>query len=155
MLDLFATHGSSNVYRVPDYDYSFNGNVTVANEGVQIWFIIAAILAIIGGILVYFLFVKSKTEPKNKFAKWLKDFLNFKIMWIESILKVVYYISTIFIMLFSFSFLTAGGYGVLFFFLCLILGPIVFRLLYEGSIMFIMIWRNTRDIAENTVKKKK
>ena len=104
MLDSLATHGSSSSYRVPDYDYSFNGNVTVANEGVQIWFIIAAILAIIGGILLYFLFVKSKTEPKNKFAKWLKDFLNFKIMWIESILKVVYYISTIFIMLFSFSF---------------------------------------------------
>ena len=107
MLDSLATHGSSSSYRVPDYNYS--NNITVTNEGVEIWFIIAAILAIIGGILVYFLFVKSKTEPKNKFAKWLKDFLNFKIMWIESILKVVYYISTIFIMLFSFSFLTAGG----------------------------------------------
>ena len=58
-------------------------------QGAGIWMIIAAILAIVGGILVYFLFVKAKTDPKGKFLKWLKDFLAFKIMWIEPILKVI------------------------------------------------------------------
>lgn len=115
--------------------------------------IIAAILAIIGGILLYFLFVKKKEDPKGKFAKWLKDFLSFKIMWIEGILKVVYYMATIFIILFSFSFLSLGGTGVLTFFMCLILGPIFIRLAYEMTMMFIMIWRNTRDIAESVKKK--
>ena len=124
-----------------------------ALAGAGIWMIIAAIIAIIGGILVYFLFVRSKTEPKGKFAKWLKDFLSFKVMWIEPILKCVYYIATIFTILFSFSFLALGGYGVLMFFLWLILGPIVVRLAYEMTMMFIMIWHNTRDIAENTKKK--
>lgn len=124
-----------------------------ALAGAGIWIIIAAILAIIGGILVYFLFVRSKTEPKGKFAKWLKDFLSFKVMWIEPILKCVYYIATIFTILFSFSFLALGGYGVLMFFLWLILGPIIVRLAYEMTMMFIMIWHNTRDIAENTKKK--
>lgn len=124
-----------------------------ALAGAGIWMIIAAIIAIIGGILVYFLFVRSKTEPKGKFAKWLKDFLSFKVMWIEPILKCVYYIATIFTILFSFSFLALGGYGVLIFFLWLILGPIVVRLAYEMTMMFIMIWHNTRDIAENTKKK--
>ncbi len=124
-----------------------------ALAGAGIWIIIAAILSIIGGILVYFLFVRSKTEPKGKFAKWLKDFLSFKVMWIEPILKCVYYIATIFTVLFSFSFLALGGYGVLMFFLWLILGPIVVRLAYEMTMMFIMIWHNTRDIAENTKKK--
>ena len=124
-----------------------------ALAGAGIWIIIAAILSIIGGILVYFLFVRSKTEPKGKFAKWLKDFLSFKVMWIEPILKCVYYIATIFTILFSFSFLALGGYGVLMFFLWLILGPIVVRLAYEMTMMFIMIWHNTRDIAENTKKK--
>ena len=121
--------------------------------GIGIWGIIALILAIVGGILVYFLFVKAKTEPKGKFLKWLKDFLSFKVMWIEPIMKVVYYIATIFIILFSFSYLALGGTGFLMFLLSLILGPIIIRIIYEMTMMFIMIWRNTRDIAEKTAKK--
>ena len=126
--------------------------------GAGIWGIIAIILAIIGGILVYFLFVKSKTAPKGKFLTWLKDFLAFKIMWIEPILKVVYYIATIFIILYSFTFLgmmnILGGAAFLMFIMFLILGPVVIRIAYEMTMMFIMIWRNTRDIAESTAKKK-
>ena len=126
-------------------------------SGIGVWSIIAIILAIVGGILVYFLFVKAKTEPKGKFGKWLKDFLSFKIMWIEPILKVVYYIATIFIILYSFSFLglmgIMGGAAFLMFLGFLILGPVVIRIAYEMTMMFIMIWRNTRDIAENTKKK--
>ena len=138
---------------INSYSGSSYGTSTDALAGAGIWTIIAAILAIVGGILVFFLFVKSKNEPKGKFAKWLKDFLSFKIMWIEPILKVVYYIATIFVALFSFTFLALGGVGILSFFLCLILGPIAVRLAYEMTMMFIMIWRNTRDIAENTKKK--
>ena len=135
-----------------DSSSSYGGSMD-ALAGAGIWAIIAAILAIVGGILVYFLFVKAKTEPKGKFAKWLKDFLSFKIMWIEPIMKVVYYIATIFIILISFSYLSLGGVGFLGFILTLILGPIIIRILYEMTMMFIMVWRNTRDIAENTKKK--
>ena len=132
---------------------SNNSSYTSAATGASIWGIIALVLAIVGGILVYFLFVKAKTEPKGKFAKWLKDFLSFKIMWIEPILKVVYYVATIFTVLYSFTFLALGGYGFLMFLMCLVLGPIIIRIVYETTMMFIMIWRNTRDIAENTKKK--
>ncbi len=132
---------------------SNNSSYTSAATGASIWGIIALVLAIVGGILVYFLFVKAKTEPKGKFAKWLKDFLSFKIMWIEPILKVVYYVATIFTVLYSFTFLALGGYGFLMFLMCLVLGPIIIRIFYEATMMFIMIWRNTRDIAENTKKK--
>ncbi len=135
-----------------DYDDILSSSSMSGLEGAGIWMIIAGILAIIGGILLYFLFVKAKTEPKGKFLKWLKDFLSFKIMWIEPILKVIYYIATIFVILFSFSFLALGGVGVLSFFICLILGPIGVRLAYEMTMMFIMIWRNTRDIAEKAKK---
>lgn len=127
---------------------------TAASTG--IWIMVAAILSVIGGILVYFLFVKSKKEPKGKFLKWLKDFLSFKIMWIEPILKVIYYIATIFVVLYSFVFFgmfnILGGMAFLCFLLTLILGPIAIRLAYEATMMFIMIWRNTRDISENTKK---
>ncbi|MBO7131701.1 hypothetical protein J6V85_00315 [Candidatus Saccharibacteria bacterium] len=133
--------------------YSGYGSSTDTLAGVGIWAIIAAILAIVGGILVYFLFVKAKTDPKGKFAKWLKDFLAFKVMWIEPILKVVYYILTIFVVLISFSYLALGGTGFLMFLLTLVLGPILVRIGYEFTMMFIMIWRNTRDIAEKVAKK--
>ena len=148
MLSDYEAYKLINTYGGSSYEGS-----TDALAGAGIWTIIAAIIAIVGGILVYFLFVKSKNEPKGKFGKWLKEFLSFKVMWIEPILKVAYYIATIFVALFSFSFLALGSYGVLMFFLWLILGPIIVRLVYEASMMFIMIWRNTKDIADNTKKK--
>ncbi|MBQ3263992.1 hypothetical protein IJH06_02690 [Candidatus Saccharibacteria bacterium] len=114
-----------------------------------IWLIIAAIIALIGGILVHFLFVKSKKEPTNKFLIWLKDFLAFKIMWIETLLKIIYYIATIYVVLASFSMISVS---FLSFLLMLILAPIGIRLLYEALMMGIMIWRNTQDIAKNTEK---
>lgn len=140
-------------YTQPNYDMTY-GAASPLPEGFYIWAGIACILAIVGGILTYFLFVKSKAEPKGKFTKWLKEFLSFRIMWIEPILKCIYYIATIATVLISFGFLGYGGAGVLMFFLTLIFGPIVIRLMYEATMMFIMIWRNTRDIAENTKKKK-
>lgn len=151
MLTSLAAYSTNNIYTTPTYVY--DSNINNIAEGASIWMLIAAILAIIGGVLLYFLFVKKKEDPKNKFLKWLKDFLSFKIMWLEPILKVVYYIATIFVILFSFTFLSIGGFGVLAFFLCLIFGPIAIRLAYEMTMMFIMIWRNTQNISDNTKKK--
>ena len=132
---------------------AINAMLGALPTGFYIWVIIAFILAIVGGVLAYFLFVKPKTTPKGKFAKWLKDFLSFKIMWIEPILKMIYYAATIFVILFSFTFFSLGAEGILMWLMCLVFGPIVVRLVYEMTMMFIMIWRNTRDIAENTKKK--
>ena len=146
------TYGNDSISNA-DYNAMYN-MMGGASEGFVIWAGIATILAIVGGILVYFLFVKSKNNPKGKFMQWLKDFLSFKIMWLEPILKCLYYIATILVILVSFGFLSFGGAGVLMFFLTLILGPILVRLGYEFTMMFIMIWRNTKDIADNTGKKK-
>lgn len=136
--------------------YNYNAISSLNNtantlEGMRVWTIISLILAIVGGILVYFLFVKAKEDPKNKFLKWLKDFLAFKTMWIETILKVLYYILTIFFILGSFALIPVS---FLSFISTLVLAPIVIRLIYEFSMMFIMIWRNTADIAKNTGSKK-
>lgn len=141
----------------PSY-YTTSSSYDIAYElpaEMAIWMGVAGIIALIGGILLYFLFVRPKTELKGGFAKWLKDFLSFKIMWIEPILKMIYYIGTIFIMIFSFSFLAYGGMGVLMWLVCLIMGPIAIRLSYELVMMFIMIWKNTKNIAETVGAKKK
>jgi hypothetical protein len=74
-------------------------------------------------------------------------------MWLEVILKISYYVLTLFAVLTSFTYLSLGGNGVLLWLLNLIIVPIVIRVCYEAFMMFIMIWRNTQDIADNTKKK--
>ena len=123
---------------------------TATLQGIGTWLAIAMILAIIGGILVYFLFVKSKAKLGNKFLVWLKDFLSFKIMWIEPIVKIFYYFMTIFCVLASFAFISISFVT---FITMLVIVPVVLRVGYEAAIMMIMIWRNTKEIADNTKKK--
>ena len=134
------------------YDYNYNGLNGVANQvqGIAIWTIVALILAIIGGVLVYFLFVRADLKL-NAGLKKLRDLLDFKIMLIEPILKILYLIGTIFIILVSFNFITINFVTFL---LILILGPIILRIIYEASIILIMIWKNTKIISENTQKTK-
>lgn len=124
-------------------------NTLGALQDTAIWGGIAAILAIIGGVLVYFLFVKAKTNPKGKFLTYLKKFLDFKVMWIETAIKILYYICTIYAVLFSFSLIQFSFLSFLF---TLVVVPVLIRLAYEGATMLVMIWRNTADIAANTKK---
>ena len=136
------------------YDpYSLDAMSRSALGSAQVWMIIALILSLVGGILTYFLFVKAKINSKSKFVNWFKKFLDFKSMWIEVILKISYYVLTLFAVLTSFTYLSLGGDGVLLWLLNLIIVPIVIRVCYEAFMMFIMIWRNTQDIADNTKKK--
>ena len=115
------------------------------------WTVIALILAIIGGVLVYFLFVRGKDLKLSSGLQKLRDLLDFKIMLIEPILKILYLVITIFIILISFNFITTN---FLAFLLTLILGPVIVRIIYEASLMLVMIWKNTKLIADNTMKEK-
>lgn len=107
------------------------------------WTIVAAILSIIGGILLYILFVNKKDKVENKYLAWIKEFLSFKKMLIEVILKVSYIIVAIFITLTSFNIISTSFLGFL---LYLIIGNIIARLIYEGSLILLMIWKNTSEI---------
>lgn len=130
-----------------DYDYigGSSNNIGSAAAGSVIWGIIAAVLAVVGGILVYFLFIKKDNKGLSKKLVTLKELLDFRIMIIEPILKVLYLIGTIYVILFSFSFI---GQSFLLFLIVLILGPIIIRLVYEGFLIMIMIWKNTKEIAQ-------
>ena len=116
--------------------------ITAALAGSAIWGIIASVLAVIGGILVYFLFIKKDNKGLSKKLVTLKELLDFRIMIIEPILKVLYLIGTIYVILVSFSFISVS---FLLFLVILILGPIVIRLVYEGFLIMIMIWKNTKE----------
>ena len=118
--------------------------------GSTVWIILSLILAIVGGILVYCLFLSKKNEGKFKgFLGWLYDFLSFKKMFLEALLKVTYLIVAIYITLSSFALI---GESFLGFLLQLIVGNVVARVIYEFSLILLVICRNTTEIAKNTKK---
>ena len=87
-----------------DYDYMTGQTAKAAANvaGTLVWTIIAIVIAIAAGIMVYFMFVKND-KPVSSSLQKLRDLLDFKTMLIEPILKVVYITLTIFIVLFSFG----------------------------------------------------
>lgn len=129
------------------YNYNSVGSSTEAG----IWTIISAVVAVIGGIVLYFTFLKKSNEGKFKgFAGWMYEFLSFKEMLIESLLKVFYLICALFITLSSFALI---GNSFLGFVAVLIGGNILVRIVYEFSLVLLVICRNTTDINNKLVKK--
>ena len=119
------------------------------SSGAEVWIIVSLILAIIGGILVYFLFLTKKNEGKfTGFANWLYEFLSFKKMCLEVILKIVYLILTIYITLASFAFISYPAY----FFGMLLLGNLFLRIMFEFSLLILMIFSQVKEINEKMKK---
>ena len=134
------------------YDYYPNNSITETVstiDNMAIWLIVSLVLAIIGGVTVYFLFVKSDKKVENKNLEWIKNFLNFKKMLIEDLLKISYLILAIFITLYSFALIAVNFFG---FVLVLTLGNLMLRLVYEASLVLIMIWKNTTEINKKLKK---
>ena len=118
-----------------------------------IWLIISAVLAVVGGLVLYFTFLSSKNDGKFKgFLGWMYDFLTFRKMMLESILRIFYLILVIFVTLAGF----AMG-NVLICLLTILLGNIAVRLVYEFALIMLVICRNTSDISKklNGVELKK
>ncbi len=114
--------------------------------GSAVWTLVSLILAVVGCFLVYFLFVKKNIKTDSKFLKWLKDFLNFDTMLIESILKIAYIFVVIFITLGSFSLISVS---FLSFIVTLVFGNLIARIIYELILITVMIWKNTAEIKKN------
>ena len=89
-----------------------------------------------------FLIHQNKHLKLTPFLKNLRDLLDFKVMILETILKILYLIITIFVILVSFSFIAVN---FLTFLLVLIFGPIIVRIIYEASMMLIMIWKKYQN----------
>lgn len=106
------------------------------------------ILAVIGGILIYFLFVRNKKDF-GKFGNQVRDFLDFKNLLIDHILKIAYLIFTLAIIftslqLIATSFLTAV--------LTLVLGVIFLRGGFEFSMILINLFRQVKEINQKLKK---
>lgn len=124
------------------YDYDLYTSQSMFSGSV-VWTVIAGIIAVVGGILAYFLFVKKDEKVNNKFLAWMKEFLSFRKLLLENILKVTYIILAIFVTLTSFNMISISFVGFL---LYLVLGNVLLRVIYESALMLIMICRNTTEI---------
>jgi hypothetical protein len=142
-----ATYNYDSLYSVPSYtSYGVSGS-----DAAGIWILIAAVLAVVGGILVYTLFMNKKNGSKVKgFAKWLYDFLHFDKLTVEVFLKLTYVIAAIFVTLASFSYMGSAAWYM--FFVQLIFGNIALRIAYELILMIVLLWRNTEDIKKSIKK---
>ena len=122
-------------------------------QSASVWIIVSIILAVIGGILIYFLFLSKKNEGKFKgFVGWLYDFLSFKKMFMEALLKITYLIVALYITLSSFALIGVNFWAFLG---TLIIGNVVARLIYEFSLLLLVICRNTTEISKKLSKKDK
>ena len=112
--------------------------------------IVALICAIVGSILVFVLFLRKDNESKyTGFVKWLYDYLQFNKLTIDIILRFTYLFLAIFITVMSFGLISTSFLGFL---LTLILGNLVLRVVYEFSMLVILIHRNVRELNEKTKK---
>ena len=123
------------------YNYGYN---TSSAMGSMIWMVIAAVLAVIGGICLYFtVFGKANENKFTGFMKWLYDFVTFKKMMLETLLRVLYIIVAIYITLSSFALISTSFVG----FLGMItLGNIGARIVFEFSLVLLTICKNTTEI---------
>lgn len=134
----------SNAFETTSLDSILEGS---NNAGA--WTSIALILALIISLVAYFGFVKTGKKYTEKFVNWLKEFLNFKRIFIENLLKFGYLFLAVYVSLISFGLI---GYSFLAFLLVLIVGNLLVRLIFEFSLMMIMIWKNTSEISSDINK---
>lgn len=124
-------------------------NVTVAS-------ILGFLCAVAGTVLtLIFIVPAKKRETLPRFLQGVQDFLNFKYLVLEKILKALYLFVTLFCVAAGFFMLFAGmgdifegyyysfaGQGLL----LMLLGPIVARVVFEVLMMLVLLVKNTSEI---------
>lgn len=118
-----------------------------------IWMIISVVLAIVGGIVLYFVVFTKQNENKfTGFMKWVYEFFTFKKMMLETLLRILYMIIAIYITLSSFALISTSFVGFL---LQLTFGNLIARICFEFSLLLLNICRNTTEINDKLSKPKK
>lgn len=127
---------------------SFSSYSTV----VTVFTIIASVLAVAGTVLFYiFIYPEKKAEKLPKFLQIARDIFTFKDLLIETILKGLYILSTLFVVIWGFFLLF--GPTVLVGLLFMIIGPIAVRFSYEIVMMGILLLKNVIEINKKLKNK--
>ena len=147
---------------MPSYDQDYVQTITDSTTGIftgtEVWIIISVILAVIGGLALYVMYLNPKNE-KNLKGDLVKvhQFFNFKITIIQPILKVLYLISAIAVTLASFAYIGSNFFKFIF---ILIAGNVGLRITFEVLLLLLTLTNNVSEInkkmpiVEDKAKKK-
>ena len=138
---------------------SYGGSTSVSplgniNPGILIGGII---LAFIITIIVFIAIVEKKKAPRNRFLKWLREFLNFRSILISGLIKFFYLFLATTTTIMGIIVMCSGrdemilpmvGIG----FAVIVFGNIFLRIMLELIMIRIGIWDNTSDMRAVLVK---
>ena len=134
-----------------NYPYPYGYQTTTIDSNV--WAIVSLLVALCAGIVLYFTFLNPKNaEHYTGATKKIYDFLSFKMMSLETILKICYLVVAIYITISSFSLISTS---VIEFLLVLFIGNIVVRLIFEGALLILMIHKELVEVNRKLPKDKK
>jgi len=136
------------IYMKYGYIYNYNYPTNSSVDGNSTAILIMFIVAIAAAFCIYYAFLKKDNGYKG-FTKKLFDFLNFKDLTIEVVLKFVYLAAAIFLTLYSFL-LISTSFGAFLF--VLVIGNIVLRLSFELILVQILTYKNTKEINDKMKK---
>ena len=137
-------------YGATSTSLSFFDLLAPTSTAALVWFFVALVIALGGGIALYFTVFANKNEDKYKgFMAWLYDFVKFKKLYITTVLKISYMVLAIFLTLNSFAMIGTSFVGFL---LTITLGNLFLRMMYEFSLVILSIHEN---VAEMNKKMKK
>ena len=135
------------MYASSSYARSASTMNSVASSA--IWIIVSLVLAIVAALTWGDL--KEDNEGKyTGFLGWMYDFLTFKKLTIENVLKILYLICAIFVTLSSFATISTS---FIVFLVYLVAGNLVVRIAYELILVRLIICRNTTEINKKLDKK--
>lgn len=106
--------------------------------------IVALLLALAATICAYiFLLPESKRDRLPGWAKVIADILNFKYLFLDAVLRATYLFLTAFSILYGLFLLFSEGWPGL---VTMLLTPILIRIIYECSMLVLILVRNVTDI---------
>lgn len=137
---------------MPSYDQDYVQVITDTSTGsftaTEVWIIISCILAVIGGVALYVMYLSPSNE-KNFKGELIKvhQFFNFKITIIQPILKVLYLISAIAVTLGAFAYIGSNFFKFLF---ILLAGNIGLRITFEVLLLLMTLTKDVHEINKKT-----
>ena len=144
---------------MPNYDENYVKTITdVANgsfTGTQVWIIVSCILAFIGGLFLYIVFVRNKENKYSGNLVKVHKFLNFKLTIFEAVLKVMYLVAALSLTLSSFAFIGTNFFTFIY---LLIFWNLFLRITFEVLLKLFILAKDVSDInkkiPQNEAEKK-
>ena len=134
------------MYSTPSYSYSGYYSSTDPTP----FLVISLVASLAATILLFVLVLPDKKRPTlNGFFKGIADIFNFRTLLIEKIVKFLYTFMTIFAVLMGFFMLFMQQYGqslALRGLLIMLISPIAIRLMFEITMMAILLVKNVIEI---------